>query len=61
MARYWAGFVGGKLDTLQSDTGFGGWGNNFHPMPAIFTSRDQARRQYQDVREVQITEVKKPT
>lgn len=58
--KYWAGFLDGKLDTRDVDTGWGGFGEDgFRVMPAIFTSRKTARQQYEDVREVQINEVAK--
>lgn len=55
--RLWGGFYDGKLDTRQMDTGFGGFGSGdgMRRMPAIFTSRQAARSEYEDVRPVIIT------
>lgn len=52
--KVWGGFQGGKLDIRLVDSGFGGWGNSFTKAPAIFMSREDARREYQDVRPVEI-------
>ncbi len=52
----WGGFVGGKLDWNANDTGFGGFGVGLVSMPALFKTRKEARREYQDVRRVEIRE-----
>ncbi|MES2030805.1 MAG: hypothetical protein V4477_16620 [Pseudomonadota bacterium] len=58
--RLWAGFVDGRIDTRDLDTGFGGFGRyGYRLMPAVFTSKRSAREQYEDVREVEIKEVGK--
>ena len=53
----WGGFVGGKLDIMKVDAGFGGWGKNFFDTPAIFKSKAEARCHYADVRPVSIKEL----
>lgn len=50
----WGGFTDDKLDVRKTDSGFGGWGNNFPEQPAIFMSRKDARREYEDVRPLRI-------
>jgi hypothetical protein len=52
--QYWAGFVGDRLDTREVDTGFGGWGDHRVRSPAIFTSKEAARKEYQDVRKIEV-------
>lgn len=52
--KVWGGFVDGELDFRKIDNGFGGWGENFHEAPALFTSQSEARRHYRDVRAVEI-------
>jgi hypothetical protein len=54
MAYFWAGFGDGKLMVELADNGFGGWGKNFHRAPTLFTSREEARRQFDDVRKVEV-------
>lgn len=56
--RFWAGFTDGKLHVRIVDSGFGGWGDSFTEQPAIFKKRDDARKEYEDVREVEIKEVR---
>jgi hypothetical protein len=57
-ARYWAGFMDGKIDTRDMDTGFSGFGNTgMRIIPAIFTSKTSASEQYEDVREIEIKEI----
>jgi len=52
----WGGFVGGRLDVIGVDTGWGGFGQgSIARMPALFASRKECRRRYQDVRRVQVT------
>lgn len=55
--RMWGGFCDGKLDIRDMDTGWGGFGSGdgMRKIPAIFTSRKAARREYEDVRPVIIT------
>lgn len=53
---FWAGFSGGKLfiDTIDD-----AWTNRHHrKSPFLFTTRKQAREQFQDVRRVRVSEVK---
>lgn len=51
--QFWGGFVAGKLDIRDVDTGWGGFGNDGkRKMPALFLSRAQAREQYEDVRRI---------
>lgn len=53
--KWWGGFVNGRLDSIQADAGWGGFGHgDLSGMPAVFKSRADARRKYQDVREVDI-------
>jgi hypothetical protein len=49
---YWAGFVNGRLQVDTIDDGWGG--KNMRRTPALFTSRREARRQFHDVRRVEI-------
>jgi len=58
--KLWGGFVNDKLDIRDVDTGWGGWGESRERMPAIFTSRAAARRQYEDVRPVSFVEGDRP-
>ena len=58
--KAWGGFSAGKLCYLEVDTGFGGFGKALVKMPAIFKARELARAHFQDVRRVEIREVKKP-
>jgi hypothetical protein len=57
--QLWGGFIAGKLDTREMDTGWGGFGSGdgMRRIPAIFTSRTAARKEYQDVRPVEIREL----
>lgn len=55
---YWAGFINGKLHWESIDDGFGGWGVGYAKSPRIFKSRMAARKQFEDVREVKIVELK---
>lgn len=53
--RMWGGYSEGKLDLIDVDTGWGGFGTgSFARMPAIFSSRKAARERYQDVRPVEL-------
>lgn len=51
----WGGFAEGKLDMRRMNDGFGG--TNFRHAPALFTSRQDARQQYEDVRRIGLTEL----
>ena len=59
MPQYWAGIVDGKIDTLETDTGWGGWGQTKYRAPAFFTSRTEARARYEEVRKVEVLVVSK--
>lgn len=53
----WAGFSDGKLHAQLVDNGWGGFGNEKHPGLAIFLTRAEAKKQYRDVRKIEIIEV----
>lgn len=53
--RAWAGYLDGKLHWDIVDDFFGG--KNITKRPAIFTNKRHAKKQYHDVRRVEITEV----
>jgi len=55
--QFWGGFMGGKLHIVPVDTGFGGFGD-LSRMPAIFSTRARARLEYQDVRPVEVRELR---
>lgn len=57
--RLWGGFVDNVLHSSRVDTGFGGFGTDEAKaiMPAVFTSRVKARKQYEDVRAIEIREL----
>lgn len=60
-ARYggWAGFESGKLCVIEVDAGWGGYGTGDHvKIPAIFSTRKEARKKFEDVRRVTIEEPK---
>jgi len=59
--KLWGGFVDDKLDILDVDTGWGGFGNGdgMRKMPAIFTSKKDARKCYEDVRQVLARPIKR--
>jgi len=52
----WGGFVDGKLNKRLVSNDRGGLVSSF----AVFYNRREARRQYEDVRRIEIREVKKP-
>lgn len=52
----WGGFVDGKLHAVLIDSGFGGFGQQKHPALAVFLTRTEARKQYQDVRKIEISD-----
>jgi hypothetical protein len=57
--KLWGGFCDGKLDILDVDTGWGGFGKGPKShMPAIFTSRKAAREKYEDVRAIEAREIR---
>lgn len=53
--KAWGGFSSGRLDMREMDDKWGG--ENKRMVPAIFRNRKEARRQYQDVRRVEIRQV----
>jgi hypothetical protein len=59
MPQFWAGFVGDKIDKREVDTGFGGYGEGHTRVPMLFTNRTNARKEYVDVRKVEIRIVSK--
>ena len=59
MPQFWAGIVNEKVDIRGVDNGFGGFGEAKHRAPALFTSRKEARRQYKEVRKVEVRIVSK--
>ncbi len=59
MPQFWAGYIEDKIDTREVDTGWGGWGVGKCRLPAIFTSRAEARQQYKDVRKIEVRVVGK--
>jgi hypothetical protein len=53
--KLWAGFTGGHIDIINVDTGWGGFGaGSFAKMPAVFATRKEATKRYQDVRQVEV-------
>ncbi|MDE2096836.1 MAG: hypothetical protein KGL39_06275 [Patescibacteria group bacterium] len=64
MKQLWAGITcddRGKerIDMLEIDDGWGGWGENKRPTLALFTSRERARQQYEKVAKVEVRIVSK--
>lgn len=53
----WAGIVDGKIHVSDCPT-FDGYGDGRCNRPALFKSRKDARREYQKVTRVRVTEVK---
>lgn len=56
MTKLWGGFTDGKIGLTLVDDFFDG--KNLRDTPAIFLTRTEARKQYKDVRQVEIHEVK---
>lgn len=58
LRRFWGGFVDNRLDQIEVDTGWGGFGSGdgMRTMPAIFTNRKSARLCYEDVRPIEARE-----
>lgn len=54
MPQFWGGFIDDKLDTREIDTMFGGPGERTVRAPMLFTSRTEARKEYKDVRKVEV-------
>ena len=52
--KMWGGYVGGHLDVLEVDCGFGGPGD-MTPMYAIFKTKKEALKRYEDVRSVTVS------
>jgi hypothetical protein len=55
--KAWGGFSDGKLHWFTSPEHF--QGEYMTTRPAIYPSRKQARQQYEDVRKIEIREVRK--
>ena len=55
--RVWVGFCDGRPDYRIIDTGWGGWGNGGYRTIIVFTNRARARREYQDVRPMELRAV----
>lgn len=56
----WAGFMDGELDLSIVDCGWGGYGTgDTAKMPMIFRTRAIASKKYEDVRKVEIHEVRR--
>jgi hypothetical protein len=51
----WGGFCDDRLDLIRINDGFGG--ENIRFIPAVFNSRKEARRQYADVRKIELREL----
>lgn len=58
VTTFWAGYIAGKLHCEDIDDGFGGWGQGWTKSPRLFTTRAEARKQFEDVRKVKIVEVR---
>jgi hypothetical protein len=52
--KAWGGFSEGKLHKILIDSGWGGFGQNENPSLAVFLTRAEAKKQYQDVRRIEI-------
>jgi hypothetical protein len=52
--QFWAGFSDDRIDTRYVDTGFGGKGVGETRMPMLFVTKADAKKQYEDVRKVEI-------
>jgi hypothetical protein len=59
--KLWAGFSDGRLFFGEMDTGWGGYGSGdgMRRMPSLFTTKREAREQFQDARQVEIRELPK--
>lgn len=53
--RWWGGFVDGEL-ALDRVKNFGGHGDDYIRRPAIFSNKQEAQREYEDVRPLTIAE-----
>ena len=53
----WGGFTSDKLHADLVDMGFGGFGQSKQASLAVFLTRAEAKKQYQDVRKIEIVEV----
>lgn len=56
---YWARFIADKIHLTIVDDGWGGYGEATRKSPALFCNKGMARKQFEDVRKVEIVEVKK--
>lgn len=59
MPQFWAGFVDGKVYTEVVTDNWGGDPKNTYRAPMLFTSREQARWRFEDVRKVEVRDVSK--
>ena len=57
--RAWGGFINNRLDRRVIDTGFGGWGKGLVLGRAIYNSKKAARKEYEDVRLIEVRELKR--
>ncbi len=58
MKKFYGGFMNDKLDTTMVDTQWGDAGNGLVVVPAVFVSKAEAKKRYEDVRPVAISTVK---
>lgn len=54
--RMWVGYSDGRPAYTMIDTGFGGWGKGGYRTLAIFTDKARAKREYEDVRPMELRE-----
>lgn len=52
--KVWVGFSDGRPAYTVIDTGFGGWGKSCERTIVIFTNKSRAKRQYDDVRQMEL-------
>lgn len=52
MPQFWGGFLDGKLHTFR--THVGGLRGRSYRLPALYTDKAEARRDYDDVRKVEV-------
>ncbi len=55
VVKLWAGFCDGELQFNEVDMGWGGFNTgDMVTVPALFKTREKARKKYRDVRRVEI-------
>jgi hypothetical protein len=59
MPQFWAGFVDDKIHTEVVTDFWGEDAKNTYRAPMLFTSREQARWRFEDVRKVEVRVVSK--